>query len=297
MSGRPGAPFQFSRYPGYPASRSADRSVRSGFVSLARFAFITARTVGDDGGGFGSCSPGIGPVSVSYASHTVAMRATIESHQYAETVLQGQFSHEWEQLLGVLGTLDVPLRPVGPYTRTGRPKSPKRQFRVIGGRKASALMPVDQAQMNGLIRGALSDLGWNPEPYILIDREGRPIDTRLRGDFEKSGVFVEVEFGNVASFYRDLFKFHIAGTTGAAHVGVIVVATDSLARFFDQGQARFEQAVSMLPYMRAGVQLPTAIIGIDVSDWAPIRRRYDEMRQLVEENGEACHPFDAVAAN
>lgn len=236
------------------------------------------------------------PVSTSHRLHTEDMLTTIRSHQYAETVLQGQFRDEWEQLLDVLGTLDVPLRPLGPYTRTGRPKSPKRQFRQIRGKRASALMPVDQAKMNRLIRDSLASLDWNAEPYILIDREGRPIDTRLRGDFEKSGVFVEVEFGNVASFYRDLFKFHIAGTTGAAQVGVIVVATDALARLFDQGQARFEQAVSMLPYMRAGVQLPTAIIGIDVNDWASVRRRYDEMRDLVEANGESCHSFDAVMA-
>lgn len=222
------------------------------------------------------------------------MRTHIESHQYAETVLEGQFRDEWEQLLDVLGTLDVPLRPAGPYTRTGRPKNPKRQSRTIGGRRASALMPVDQAAMNGRIREALSRHGWSPEPYILIDREGRPIDTRLRGDFERSGVFVEVEFGNVASYYRDLFKFHIAGTTGAAHVGVIVVATDALARLFDQGQARFEQAISLLPYMRAGVQLPTAIVGLDVNDWSRIRARYEQMQALVESNGEACHSFDAV---
>jgi hypothetical protein len=222
------------------------------------------------------------------------MRTHIESHQYAETVLQGQFREEWEQLLDVLGTLEVPLRPLGPYTRTGRPKSPKRQHRTIGGKRASALMPVDQAAMNMAIREGLSNLGWSPEPYILIDREGHPIDTRLRGDFEKSGVFVEVEFGNVASFYRDLFKFHIAGTTGAAQVGIVVVATDALARLFDQGQARFEQAVSLLPYMRAGLQLPTAIVGIDVNDWTAIRRSYSEMQELVESNGEACHSFDAV---
>jgi hypothetical protein len=222
------------------------------------------------------------------------VRTTIQSHQYAETVLEGQFRDEWEQILDVLGTLDVPLRPAGPFRNTGRPKSPKRQARRIGGVRASALMPVDQAAMNSQIRRSLAALHWQAEPYILIDREGRPIDTRLRGDFEKSGVFVEVEFGNVASFYRDLFKFHIAGTTGAAKVGVIVVATDALARLFDQGQARFEQAVSMLPYMRAGVQLPTAIIGLDVNDWSRVRGRYDEMRELVEANGERCHSFDAV---
>jgi hypothetical protein len=225
------------------------------------------------------------------------MRTRTQSHNHAEAILEGRFRDEWTEILGVLGTLDVPLRPAGPYTRTGRPKSPKRQYRNIGGARANALMPVDQARMNTAIRRALADLDWQPEPYILVDQKGQPIDTRLRGDFEKAGVFVEVEFGNVASFYRDLFKFHIAGTSGAAEVGVIVVATDRLARLFDQGQARFEQAVSMLPYMRAGVQLPTAIVGLDVNDWTTIRTRYEEMRTLVEANGEVCHPFEAVVSD
>ena len=84
-----------------------------------------------------------------------------------------------------------------------------------------------------------------------MDRDGSPIDTHLRGDFEKNGVFVEVEFGNVASLYRDLFKFHIAGTSGAAEVGIIVVATAQLAAFFDQGQATWETATGA-PALHAG---------------------------------------------
>jgi hypothetical protein len=148
--------------------------------------------------------------------------------------------------------------------------------------------------MNQAIDAALVERGWRRQPYILVDREGRPIDTHLRGDFEKNGVFVEVEFGNVASLYRDLFKFHIAGTTGAAEVGVIVVATSRLAALFDQGQATWEQATSLLPYLRVGLQLPTAIVGVDVTDWSAIRARYDEMYAVVAANGEAAHRFDAV---
>lgn len=75
---------------------------------------------------------------------------------------------------------------------------------------------------------------------------------------------------------------------------MIVVATDALARLFDQGQARFEQAVSMLPYMRAGVQLLTAIVGLEVNDWSRVRERYEDMRALVEMSGEPCHSFEAV---
>jgi hypothetical protein len=222
------------------------------------------------------------------------MRTRIKSHRHAEDILDGAFRAEWEELLDVLGTLEVPLRPAGPYTLVGRPKTPKRQMREFGGRRASVLLPVDQSAMNAGIDAGLMARGWTRQPYILLGPDGGPLDTHLRGDFEKNGVFVEVEFGNVASLYRDLFKFHIAGTTGAAEVGVIVVATAQLAMLFDQGQATWEQAISLLPYMRAGLQLPSAIIGLDVNDWSAVRARYDEMVALLMEHGEPAHAFDTV---
>jgi hypothetical protein len=222
------------------------------------------------------------------------VRIRVESHRYAETVLEGRFRAEWDDLRDVLGTMDVPLRPSGPYSSLGRPKTPKRQMRAFGGRRANVLLPIDQSAMNAGIDAGLVSRGWHRQPWILVDAEGRPIDTHLRGDFEKNGVFVEVEFGNVASLYRDLFKFHIAGTSGAAEVGIIIVATAQLAAFFDQGQATWEQATSLLPYMRAGLQLPTAIVGVDVNEWTPIRTRYAEMLALLESNGETGHDFDTV---
>lgn len=35
------------------------------------------------------------------------------SHLYAETIAEGDFRAEWEQLVTVLGTIDPPLRPPG----------------------------------------------------------------------------------------------------------------------------------------------------------------------------------------
>jgi len=218
----------------------------------------------------------------------------VESHRYAEDVMAARFQDEWDQLRDVLGNLEPPLRPTGPYTRLGRPKTPKRQARAFGGRRANVLLPIDQSAMNEQIDAALVELGWRRQPWILVDKDGQPIDTRLRGDFEKNGVFVEVEFGNVASLYRDLFKFHIAGTSGAAEVGVVVVATAQLAAFFDQGQATWETAIGLLPYMRAGIQLPTAIVGLDVNDWSDIAARYNEMLETLTANGETGHPFESV---
>ena len=73
-----------------------------------------------------------------------------------------------------------------------------------------------------------------------------------------------------------------------------MVATAQLAAFFDQGQATWETATGLLPYMRAGLQLPTAIVGLDVNDWAPVEARYDEMLATLEANGETGHAFETV---
>lgn len=42
------------------------------------------------------------------------MRLRVASHQFAETILEGRFRAEWQELRDALGTLDPPLRPAGP---------------------------------------------------------------------------------------------------------------------------------------------------------------------------------------
>src|SRR5574340_1300450 len=114
------------------------------------------------------------------------------------------------------------------------------------------------------------------------------------GDFARNGIFVEVEFGNQASLYRDLFKFQVAGKSGVGQVGVLVVAVEAVASMMDQGVATYEQAVRLLPYMNIGLNLPTLLVGLDLNDWTGIEARYEEMRAVAEANGLTCLPFDSV---
>jgi hypothetical protein len=216
-----------------------------------------------------------------------------KDHRFAVTILERNYSTEWSELVEVLAELEVPFGPLGPYSATTRPKVPKRQFAKYAGARANVLMPISQTLMNERIKDALRPLGWTREPYIL-DREGRPVDKQQRGDFLKSDVFVEVEFGNVASFYRDLFKFHLAGTTGAAEVAVIVVATERTARFFDQNVATYELAVQRLPHIRAAINIPLAVLGVEAPDWDEVRERYRQMKAIAEAHGDKCHEFDVV---
>lgn len=216
------------------------------------------------------------------------------SHLYAQTIAEGDFRVEWEELLDVLGTIEPPLRVAGPFTPTGRPPTPKRQFRNIGGRRRLALFPIDQAAFNALLDVRLRGLGWTSQPIARGDLVAGPIPNNLLGDFAKGGIFVEVEFGNMASAFRDLFKFQIASRSGAGRMGVLVVASDKVARFFDQGVATFEQVTRLLPYMGIGLQLPTVVVGLDLNNWSAVHARYDEMYALAVANGLDCHPWETV---
>jgi hypothetical protein len=215
------------------------------------------------------------------------------SHLHARTILEGEYRQEWDELEAALGGLDVPLRPLGPFAN-GRGATPKRQIQSIGGLRAFRMYPIDQSSLNERIDTALRDFGWTRQPYAVPPSTTGPRPTYLQGDFAKRGVFVEVEFGNSASLFRDLFKFQIAGRAGTGEIGVLVVASSAVASFFDQGISTYEQAESLLEYMKIGLSLPTVIVGLDLNDWEPVERRYEEMRALAEANGVVCHPFSAV---
>lgn len=225
----------------------------------------------------------------------MTLSITTESHLFGETIAEHGFPIEHTELLGVLGGIDVPLRAAEPFTPRGRPATPKRQTKSIGGRRAYALFPIDQAALNSELHDRLRSLGWSAEPVAAGQPLGTPADIALRGDFAKEGVFVEVEFGNSASLFRDIFKFQIASRSGTGEVGVLIVATAQMAKFFDSGVATYEQAVNLIPYMRIGIQMPIWVIGIQPASWEPVKERYDQMYEVATVNEVPCHPFAAVS--
>ena len=48
---------------------------------------------------------------------------------------------------------------------------------------------------------------------------------RLLGDFKKNDIFIEIQFGNSATIYRDYYKFHYGLTHGLLSFAVLVVPT------------------------------------------------------------------------
>ena len=222
-------------------------------------------------------------------------RLVHESHMFGGTILEHNFSDEYRDLLEVLSNVELPLRESTPFKETGRPLRPKRQYRSIGGQRKYAMFPVDQGALNEELSRLLRERGWTAEPIAGTDvATAKLLGPGLKGDFVKNDVFVEVEFGNVASMHRDLLKFHIANRSQQGQVGVLVTATNRLARFFDQGVATFENAVATKPYMSIGIQMPLWIIGIEPADWQRIQATYAEMQNVCEEHGLDSHDFAAV---
>lgn len=217
------------------------------------------------------------------------------SHLHGGTILRHDFTDEYIDLREVLAAVDIPLRSGAEFSTDTRPLKPKRQLKSIGGRKLPALMPADLPALNSALDTSLKARGWDSQP-IATDKTMTETAAvlGLKGDFVKNKVFVEVEFGNIASLHRDLFKFQIANRAGVGDVGVLVTAMDRLARFHDQGITTYEAAVRLLPYLAVGIQMPIWIIGIEPADWSPLKSRYEEMLALCQDHGVSCHPFEGV---
>jgi hypothetical protein len=210
------------------------------------------------------------------------------SHLHGQTIAEHDFADEYREIVDVLRSMPTLLRPSSPFGDS--PRIPKRQ---ISGSKFR-LFPVDQKAMNAYLDEEFRGLGWELRPLAAPASVGAEQEAWLRGDFGRHRVFIEVEFGNSASMYRDLFKFQVANRSNIADVGVLVLGTRRFAGLWDQNVAHFEDAVNRIPFMAIGVQCPIWIVGFEPDDFAPLRDRYNEMQAVAEANQLTCHAFREV---
>jgi hypothetical protein len=221
------------------------------------------------------------------------MRIDFAEHLFGKTILREHFSKEFDSLESALISTPLPLRKASPFTKTGRPTTPKRQSRKFKGTWKEMLLPANLPALNEVLDAKLRSEGWGRQPYA-----GDPLlkatKDRSRGDFFRNEVFVEVEFGNTASVFRDIFKFQVAARDRVGSVGVLVVPRAKLARFHDSGITTFEKVKGLLPLMRVSIQMPICIMGIMPDDWDVLRNRYDTMYKTAMRNKIKCHPYDDV---
>jgi hypothetical protein len=133
-----------------------------------------------------------------------------------------------------------------------------------------------QSDYNGRINEGLVRQGWNREQKV-IDELG------LRCDFEKNGIWVEVEFGNARSYYQDYVKFMLAKKYRDARLGLLLCPTTSFASLLCElgrqrarvnvvrehapvysGMMSYEKAVRELPYLGFMFEMPIVVAGVGV---------------------------------
>lgn len=134
-----------------------------------------------------------------------------------------------------------------------------------------------QAAYNTLIKDSFVSLGWKAEPKV-VDTLG------LKCDFERGGIWVEVEFGNARTYYQDFIKFIMARDHREAQLGLLVCPVDSFAAMLCElgrsraaggkgksgaasysGMMSFEKAERELPYFGRIFDMPIAIAGVGFS--------------------------------
>ncbi|WP_196214019.1 BglII/BstYI family type II restriction endonuclease [Methanolobus vulcani] len=76
-----------------------------------------------------------------------------------------------------------------------------------------------QSAYNKAFEQEFSNYLWSNKP-LLND------NPKLIGDFQKNDVFVEIQFGNSATIYRDYYKFHYGLANKLLSLAVLIVPTN-----------------------------------------------------------------------
>ncbi|MBN2825733.1 MAG: hypothetical protein JXQ76_10435 [Campylobacterales bacterium] len=138
---------------------------------------------------------------------------------------------------------------------------------------------VVQQIINTYFQLAFKIKGWEIEPLV----SPYEMEDALRGDFRKSftkqatqdnnqniTLQIEVEMGNIASSYRNYFKFQLSYGYKLADIAILILPCDSLSKRIDSGVASFEKSVREIPSADLSITVPILIIGLDETDTNPI---------------------------
>jgi len=166
------------------------------------------------------------------------------SYRFAEEILDNEkFEKEKNEIIRIFETSKVP-----------KLETPKRRKRG----KKQMIFTTDQKKFNKELDKAFSQLDWKVQPQITEDNV-----TRIKADFNKNRIQIEVQFGNMARWYSDVFKFQVGYSLGLIDVGVLIVPTQKFAKTIDENVAYYERVIRELPYAKMSLTLPIWVVGIE----------------------------------
>jgi hypothetical protein len=115
-----------------------------------------------------------------------------------------------------------------------------------------------QAAYNRAFKNSFTAMDWEDQPRLSDN-------PKLIGDFRKNLVFIEVQFGNSSTLYRDFYKFQYGLTNSMLSVAVLIVPNDEY-KFFPnradsvRNMANFSLACRYFTVMP--ISVPTIIFGL-----------------------------------
>ena len=118
-------------------------------------------------------------------------------------------------------------------------------------------MTIDQIATNKELEKAFQKKGWIIRPKIISESE-----SKLEADFKKGKIQVEVQFGNIARWYTDVFKFLLSYAADDIEVGVLVVPMHDTANKIDENVVYFERVIRELPHAKMGITIPIWVLGV-----------------------------------
>jgi len=112
-----------------------------------------------------------------------------------------------------------------------------------------------------------------------FDWEFHPNATRipnsdLKADYKKDfaglRIQAEVQFGNMARWYSDIFKFQTAYSQDMIDMGLCIVPMNTLASRIDSNITNYQRCIRELPSAKLSITLPILIIGLQIEASTPI---------------------------
>jgi Restriction endonuclease BglII len=165
------------------------------------------------------------------------------SYRHADAILASTFPHERQEIVAALTQTDwVPIDP---------PKERRRKGKVV------ATLSIEQKGTNSAIEATFHALGWAVHPRIISSST-----SNLASDYRKGKIQVEVQLGNMARWYTDVFKFLLSYSADDIEIGVLAVPMQAVAAKIDENIAHYERVVRELPHAKMGITLPIWVLGL-----------------------------------
>ena len=188
------------------------------------------------------------------------------SYRFAEEILQHErYRDAYDEIIEICKACPVPV--------------------YQGKSKNQTKLDVVQQIMNTYFWEAFKLKGWKDEPLATPNTNEDELRSDFRKTFKKDNghgeitIQIEVEFGNVASSYRNYFKFQLSYSYDLTDVCILIVPSQHLCTRIDSGVSNFEKVLREIPSAKLSVTVPILVIGL-----------FD-----VDEDGVIVEPWDVKA--